>query len=248
MRDQRTYRPLQAGLLVAVIAVVAPADAPAGTIATFTLKDKQVFTFKNDGTDSFLSASLIGATFEYKVKNKYGAPNTPIDAELTLVAKVSDKASNNAGNVTQPLSLRLLGVAADKAVDGKNNLMQAGAFAPDMVITAITGTLNAKQSIYSGPTKDSPKALSIDSDFLDFNGLYEKLGVEITLKPMNNPLTINKNGYLDNFTASGSGVIFGLPVTALAPEPSTSVLALAGLLSVPALFLRNAFSRRRSSS
>jgi hypothetical protein len=242
----RWLRALIRGLLATAMAGGVPSTVAAGQLAVFALKTDQTFTFENKGNESDLSASLIDVTFEYKLPNGYGPPNTPIDAKLTLVSLVDAKAINNGGDITQTMSLALLGALADKKLNGKNNLMTAGPFELNTVQMQLTGKLNAKQSVYDGPTDHSPKAMSIDSSFFNFNDNYKNLSVEITLKPMNNPLTINANGYLDSFTASGSGIIFGTPVSAVVPEPTSWVLAATGLVMAAALSRCGAFLRRRS--
>jgi hypothetical protein len=246
MTIHRTVRAALAGIVATAAVGLVPATTSAGQLAQFTLKKDQVFTFKNNGAESGLSASLIDVTFKYLLPNTYGAANANIDARLTLVALVDAKATNTGGEITQTMSFALLGVRAVKQVNGNDDLMTAGLFAPNTVQGQITGTLNAKQSLYDAPTTHSPNALTISSSFFDFNGDYKKLGVELTLKPMNNALTINANGYLDSFTASGSGIIFGTPITAVVPEPASWVLASAGL--VPAAVLSRRCDRRRRRS
>ena len=223
--------------LIALLAGLVPTAVSAGTLATFTFKANQTITFTNDGADSMLAGDNIKVTFKFTMPNTYGAANANIDAELQLVGRVSGMAKNNNNVLDQPMTLAALIVIADKKVGGKNQLFTS--LALNRVSADLGGTLNAKTSTFSGPGNNSPRPMPATSDFFDF-GNYMDIGFQVTLTNMSKPLTINKNGYLDTFTASGSGEIFGIPVVATVPEPASIVL-----LSSSGVFLTLAFLIRQ---
>jgi hypothetical protein len=239
MNARQSFGLLLSLLLSTAIASLASTTVRAGTIATFTLQNNQTFTFTNKGNTSDLLASGIGVSFMYALPNTYGAVNAPIAAKLTFIAPVSAVATSSGGEVTQPMTLLFLGVLANVPVNGNNNLVTAGPYAT-AVPGAITGTENGTLSSFEAPTDDTQ--IGMTSAFFNFDN-YKNLGVSINLTNMSDELTIDANGYLNSFTASGSGSIFGTPIVANVPEPSSWVLMLAGLVPVAVLARRLAVRR-----
>jgi hypothetical protein len=242
MATHRTLRAFISGLFAMAIWGLVPATVAAGTIAEFTFKEKQTITFTNDGAQSMLAGDSIKVTFKFDLPNTYGPANANIDAQLELVGLVSGKATNDNNNLGQPMTLASLIVIADNKVGGKNQLFTS--LALNRVSADLVGKLNDKTSSFSGPGNNSPRPMPAVSDFFDFSN-YTDIGFQVQLTNMTNPLTINKNGYLDNFTASGSGVIFGQPIVANVPEPSSMLLLTsgAGLLTLAFLIWRPAVGR-----
>jgi hypothetical protein len=239
MNGRQSFGLLISLLLPAAIASLASTTARAETIATFTLQNNQVFTFTNKAGTSDLLASGIGVSFMYALPNKYGAVNAPIAAQLTLIAPVSAVAISIEGEVSQPMTLLFLGVKANVPVNGDNKLVTAGPYAT-AVPGVIFGTENGTLSSFEAPTENTQ--IGMTSDFFGFDN-YKDLGVSIHLTNMSDELTIDNNRYLNSFTASGSGSIFGTPISAIVPEPSSWVPMLAGIVPVAVLASRLAVRR-----
>ena len=222
------------------------ASAQTTTFGQFFQKSQgNQFSFVNNGNASTFfsgtgpSASAIPVTFTYLVSNGYGGISTPIAANLLLSASVSGPAGSatifGSTFFSQPLTNINLSFTAITPILGKTNLLS--------IVSNPTPTTGAITGIRGGGTANensdtlTANTVTFTSDFLDFSQTVDRNSA-LSFTSVTPTLFMNANGFLNSFTASGTGTFAsgGSPIRINAvPEPGVTAL-LGGLGVVGTVF------------
>lgn len=203
------------------------------------------FSFVNNGNASqFISgtgmtASSIPVLFTYLVSNGYGGTATPILANLSLSADVSGPAGSatifGTTFLSQPLTNINLSFTAVTPILGKTNLLSIVS-TPNPTTGALSGIRNGNTANENSDTMTA-NSLTFTSDFLNFSQTINR-NMALSFTSASPGLSINGNGFLNSFTAAGTGTFAsgGIPIRINAvPEPGVTAL-LGGLGVVGTVF------------
>ena len=242
------------GVLASTVALTVPAYAQLTTFAQFLSIDPDpFFQFTNNGANSTFglfgnptNGGLSETSFAFATPNGY-FPGTnrfqfgqSTSAQTSLTAGVSGPATFNGSTISQGLQNIVVRFTANNPVNGLTNLLS---------VNFANGVLSGKPSGGAGGVSVSlsnPVGVNAyQSDFLDFtntaNRTYVSEQFAISLSAVNNRsggigLTLNQDGYVDSFSANGTGTFSSNPVPPSGhtpqnvPEPITAGLLLTGLL------------------
>ena len=246
---------LLTGFLVAAAAFSPAAHAQLTTFAEFgrnASTPTSGFQFTNSGSSSSLGvlSGSIPVRFQYDTTNGYdGTGYSTIAATLTVSGVVSGPASVTGSTITQNFSSFSLALTANKPVAGATNLLTANFSNATGGTLFLTGSSQGGSASFGGTDSNAKGTVDYSSDFLDFSNsstqtiLSSQFALSLTSVQNQIPgggigLTVNANGYVDSFGASGTGNFSSNPVppgktpTAV-PEPSALMLLglpLAGML------------------
>ena len=238
MRKTITLSCLAATVAGLAALCAAPAQAVPQNFAQFTEgvgAPPKPFTFTNSGASS--TFSLVGSipvNFVYQTPNGYGtAPGQTIAATLTFTSQVSAPAATGFGFIGQPMQNILLTFTANAPVSGFSNLL---------TVSMTTGTLAGQNGGSTASLSGTQSSTSFDqvnyaSDFLDFSIPFSNKNFNLSFDSVVPIFTLNANGYVDSFNASGTGTFGSDPVPpsrppgGVVPEPGTLVLAGMGAFS-----------------
>jgi hypothetical protein len=202
------------------------------------------FTFTNTGSTSTFTVN-IPVKFEYLVNNGY-TPLVPtggvINAILTLNTTVDGTASNSGGKkpfLDQSMQSTSMTFTAVTPLAGRKNLLTISNSTGD-----ITGFSGANSGNFTGDTT-AGDVVTFSSDFLDFSNTINR-DFALSFSSILPMLAQAQNGYLANFTASGTGTFASdpAPINRPVPEPSSVVTLGLGAFGLLALTARGRKTRR----
>lgn len=194
--------------------------AQTSTFAQFTQRfGGQDFIFTNNG--GFGSFDTIGGGtpvfFQY-----LNIPNLPAEisgdqeARLYFSCQTSEIAFVSVGNITQPFNgtctLQIIrDMPASFGMGSRTNLLTAVIVntCPSCTRSDLQGTLNGNSAGYSA-TDPNGQQVTFTSDFLVF-GNTEGRNLSLSFSSVQPNLSQNANGFLNNFSAAGSGTFASCP-------------------------------------
>jgi hypothetical protein len=229
-----------AAIALAVLggATANPASATTATFASFTQANAgNGFTFTNSGTSSGLSAVSLPINFTiYDINPSYNAIAGTYAATLTLTSTVSATDATFSGYQFQDLSPFQMTITAKAPILGLTNLLTVNGSNPSGDST-ITGQTNAVAATINADTGDGD-SVAYSSAFFDFSAATD-LNFALSLTSLSSALSKNGNGYLNSFTASGSGNFASdpAPVVTAAPEPDSAFAFMIGLAGLGGLLI-----------
>jgi len=224
--------------------MAAPTFATPVTFAQFqqAISGNQ-FTFTNNTTspnDLKLTASLP-VTFKFLTSNSYGPTNAPIAATMVLTAIANPAATTAAGLDIQDFSSVSMTFTAVVPIGGHSNLLTLNA----ATTGAIVGTNNTQSASLNGDTLGGD-TVNFSSDFLFFTPSFTDHAYTLSFtsliprllrQPAGNPQ--RHTGYLESFTAAGTGTFAADPgPDNPVPEPSPAIALFIGA-GLVLLFVRN---------
>jgi hypothetical protein len=182
------------------------------------------FVFTNSGAASTFAAVSVPVNFQYLVPNSYGAVNQNIPSILTLSAVVAAPAISLPPLVGQSLQQVSITILANTAVNGDSLLLKVDVDGSGFSTAALAGALGGHFGLQAADTDFAVGSnFAYSSDFVAIDP-SEDHNYSMSFSSLFPSLTINGNGYLNRFTASGTGTF----AATIVPEPCTAGLALAG--------------------
>lgn len=210
------------------------------TFASFSDKTASKFVFTNNlatGAAASASFSSLANAINFNFTSVAGmdaALQGVQNAHLTYsVSKTTTQASQYFGLFDfQPMtSATTLSIVRDTAYKTFTNLLTV-TFSGGTTGLFFSGN-NLGNSLTESAGTGSGQNVTFTSDFLTFNSSTTAKDMALAFSGLSSPLTINGNGFLNSFTATGSGNFSAdpLPVTMTmtVPEPGTYATLLAGL-------------------
>jgi hypothetical protein len=244
------------GIALAGVGLLATHALASTTFANFTENGTQAFVFTNTGATSTFSSTPISVNFFYQVANGLGtSSSTPIAANLVITGTVSGAATpgspSNGGNITQNFgttTLTFTDIATGQTLlsvsDSLGTSMNASPPAYGGGQTGGGGQISSSTSAFY------PQAVTYGSSYLAFPGNTED-NFSLTFSSLTDTATgdtttttsgptVNGNGYLDSFAASGVGTFACTPPPVPqyipgVPEPSSLIavgIAASGLFGL----------------
>lgn len=210
------------------VASVAPAKAVNVTFAQFfQAAAGNPFTFTNAGGASTFTVA-VPVTFVYLVPNGYGAPFVPIAGTMTLSSIVSAPAAGT----DQPMMSTNMVFTANTPVSGFTNLL---------TLSNSTGTISSTGGLTAAFQGSTPgNVVTFSSQFLDFS-LTVNRAFALSFTSVQPSYSVNGNGYLDSFQASGTGTFSSDPAPEYhnpVPEPGVTATFAMGALGLFGLMFR----------
>jgi hypothetical protein len=229
LRMQRPTKTLRLfGAALALFALTETAHAQ--SLTTFASVDTlgQVFQFVNSGSLSTfgVNPTIIPITFKYKVANGYGLINTDVAGTMTLTANVT----STPGGFAQQMNGVTMSINANTPLNGKTNLLT-------MTGTGRLTSFDTADTANFGGNTNSGFIVGYTSDFLDFSATTAR-SFNFALNSLTPQASLNGNGYMDPFTASGLGNFAANPSPIAIPEPGSLALLALATLPVAALVRR----------
>jgi len=216
------------------LGALSTAHAQLTTFAQFRESNNSAnsFSFHDTGATSSFHVVNIPVQFSYGVNNGYnGNSNANIDAILSYDATVNGKPTGS-GPFIQSFHLVDMVFTAVTPVNGLTNLLT--------VDTSSTFTLfgNGGSASTNADTAGGD-VVNFSSDFLIFNLTTER-DFALSFSSLTPKLGLDINGWLNSFTASGTGTFASEPAPYYTPDGASFSLLLGGLLplTVFALYRR----------
>jgi hypothetical protein len=214
------------------------------TFASFPAVAGHPFTFTNNSTspNNLKLTANVPVTFQFLVPNLYGAPNTPIAAQLVLTAVATSPQSGTLPNIDQTFSsVSMTFTAIGGPHPGSNLLTLVSTSTGDL-----TGKVGGSKASFGGDT-GTGDTVDFTSDFLFFNSTTTR-DYDIELTTVFPTLGIGSHtsgnhqttGFPKTFTATGGGSFDSNPAPNIGvPEPSPAIALLLGGAGLALLFVRN---------
>lgn len=211
------------------------AQAQLTTFAQFTQSGGvRPFSFTNAGAAStFALNSPLNVNFVYQVLNDYNGNGfaATIPAMMTLTSDVASLGQVLGGFRNQPMTNITMTFTANTPVNGKTNLLTIVANAGGTTSGGSLFGANASSTAnfagsQNGGTGDS---VTMTSDFLSFTSTTQR-DYSLSLNAATPNFSLNGNGYLNSFTADGTGTFASdpAPFSSFVPEPASLVFVLLG--------------------
>src|SRR5579871_364609 len=215
------------------------AHAQLTTFAQFreTTPSVNAFSFTDTGPTSSFHVVNIPVEFSYGVNNGYNGTSTDnIDATLSFDATVNGKPT---GSGTGPFIQKFVDVnmvfTADTPVNGMTNLLS--------VDGSSTLTFFGKgNSASTDAATDGGDIVHFSSDFLNFTQTSTQ-DYALSFSSLQPTLSLDLNGWLNSFTASGTGTFASSPPPFYTPDGISLTLMSGGVIPLVSFAL---FRRRRT--
>lgn len=201
------------------------------TFAQFKEADNSplgLFVFTNNAGGSALTVTNGAVVFDF-LNGISGAPVGDQAAILNIVSSVSGIATTSGTapkvSVDQPLGT---GFISFRRISDNKNLLTVS-FSGDL-----KGSINGHGASVNGSSSVGDTVI-FTSDFLNFSQTQSRT-LAMSLSGINPALGIDANGYLNSFTADGTGTFSATPSlnASAVPQPASLVLLGLGLLGLPA--------------
>ena len=226
-------------LVVAALPVLlasAVSHAAPITFASFSDKAASQFVFTNNlatGTAASASFSSVSNAINFSFTSVPGldaALQGVQNAHLTYSPSKTTAPANRSDDDldSQPMnSTTIISIVRDTAYKTLTNLLTVTFSAGTKRLT-IRGD-DGGNSLTEAAGTGSGQSVAFTSDFLSFSGSTTAKDIALAFTGLSSPLAINANGFLNSFTATGSGNFSADPLPVTVPEPGSYAMLLAGL-------------------
>ncbi|HLK56121.1 MAG TPA: hypothetical protein VKU00_06140 [Chthonomonadaceae bacterium] len=221
------------------LGALSTAHAQLTTFAQFRETNNSVnaFSFVDSGPTSSFHVVNVPVEFAYGVNNGYnGNSNGNIDATMSFDATVSNKPVTVGSFFEEKFVNVHMVFTADTPVSGLTNLLTVDG-SSEFHFFGKGNSASTNADTASGDT------VNFSSDFLIFTNTTER-DYALSFSSLTPALSLDINGWLNSFTASGTGTFASAPPPFYTPDGTSLSLLSGGLLPLAGFAL---YRRRRAN-